>query len=436
VFARESGQWVKRGTLVAPEGQPYARFGEAVATDGQTVVVGAPDAGAAFVYIRSDTGDWSFEKTLGPGAEGSNYGAAVAVSGDLIAIGIPKEAAVQMNERVGGVWKVMRTLGAIDFEKCTNGADDDGDDLVDGDDPDCAAGAFADFGASICLQGTRLVIGAPFATATDGDTSYPGGGRTFVFTRPPPTIWHLDRELRPEAPGENRSFGWSCAFSGDRILIGTLGAIGEAGAATLFRDGESGWALERTFTADYPAEENTFGYAVALSDPSAGQVAIVTDPHFDDNTGLASVYVEDGGAWTPDPPLSNPEPGAALALGWGVAADLDSVLLGAPRYTADDIENGGAVFRFHRVECTGEGCPGADGDAGTGGPGDGDGAAADQSFYGCRAGQGAGRQAGALVGLLILLVGARSRQRRSVLSKMRSADDATKPWNSVPSARG
>ena len=74
------------------------RFGAAVAIDGHLAVIGAPgsssggqsDAGAAFLFDRSPTGDWQEALSLSGGAiADQRFGSAVVIDGDVIAVGAP-----------------------------------------------------------------------------------------------------------------------------------------------------------------------------------------------------------------------------------------------------------------------------------------------------------------------------------------------------------
>lgn len=77
--------------LVATDG----RFGYAVAIDGATLVVGAPDAthpnpalrGGAALYRLDRQGSWALHSIVGPAANSDHTGVAVEVDGDLIAVG-------------------------------------------------------------------------------------------------------------------------------------------------------------------------------------------------------------------------------------------------------------------------------------------------------------------------------------------------------------
>ena len=90
-------------------------FGRSVAIDGDTMVVGDPlfgptNEGIAYLFDRSANGTWRPAGELDAGfGTGANGGQAVAIEGDRIVIGAPfhngaSEGGVAVFERSGGVW--------------------------------------------------------------------------------------------------------------------------------------------------------------------------------------------------------------------------------------------------------------------------------------------------------------------------------------------
>ena len=99
VFTTPDGGWQRQYTLAhtakltIPDAPDDARFGYSVATDGDTIVVGAPGEGAVYVYSRPEAG-WSqaaapAKLTVSGGAASAKFGQAVAISGDSIVVGAP-----------------------------------------------------------------------------------------------------------------------------------------------------------------------------------------------------------------------------------------------------------------------------------------------------------------------------------------------------------
>jgi hypothetical protein len=77
--------------LTASDGVAGDHLGSAVALSGDTVVIGAPDAGAAYVFARHG-GRWEQQAKLLPSATSPSFGASVAISGNTIAVGTPAQS--------------------------------------------------------------------------------------------------------------------------------------------------------------------------------------------------------------------------------------------------------------------------------------------------------------------------------------------------------
>ena len=114
VFVRSGINWTQQAILKASNNRANLGFGEHVSISGDTIVVGAPsedssqatigagtgasgdvsapDAGAAYVFVRSG-GNWAQQAYLKANNAGSSdfFGSAVALSGHLGAVGAPLE---------------------------------------------------------------------------------------------------------------------------------------------------------------------------------------------------------------------------------------------------------------------------------------------------------------------------------------------------------
>lgn len=98
VYRRNAEEWSMAARLTAPAPTNSERFGSAVATDGASIVIGAPGcdlgvdlsfAGAAYVYSLHEAG-WEVDSQLTAGedaARGGYFGVAVAIDGDRLLVG-------------------------------------------------------------------------------------------------------------------------------------------------------------------------------------------------------------------------------------------------------------------------------------------------------------------------------------------------------------
>lgn len=171
VFADAATGWTRQTTLIPSGPADAAIFGSAVAIDGETLVVGAPNdagGGSATVFVRRGS-SWQRQAELSPtSGERDRYGTSVSVDGDRLAVGAPHQdpgtgtraGAVHLHERSGGSWhRLVRRVGRSSI-------------------------AFAEFGTSASIDGDRLLVGAP--AHPQGDIQ-PGAAFVFDASEPATT---------------------------------------------------------------------------------------------------------------------------------------------------------------------------------------------------------------------------------------------------------
>lgn len=175
VYRRVSNSWLLDAYLKASNTDAEDGFGSAVAIAGDVIVVGADQedsaattvdgdgaddaasaSGAAYVY-RYDGGSWQHDAYLkaGNAAAGDRFGAAVAVAGDVIAVGAHAEAGAG-TEADPLVDDRAANAGAVYVFRYAEGAYLQ-EAYVKGPGPSTEG---ARFGASVALDGDRLVVGA------------------------------------------------------------------------------------------------------------------------------------------------------------------------------------------------------------------------------------------------------------------------------------
>ncbi len=231
VFERCSGAWVEKAKLVHPAGAPLDAFGKQVAIDGGTIVVGAPgdaacanDSGSAWVWVRADPGtpadpcddSWTLQTVtplLGSNCQaGANFGVAVAVRVDRIAVGAMHEDAPQGNR--GAVY-VFERSGTVWTETAR---------LLD------AAGTTGDhLGSEVALDGDTLL-----AAAFEDDAPSMDSGSAHVYVLQGGN-WQYQRILLPSAIGAEARFGFEVGLQGDVAIVTSWGLDTNTGSAFLFR---------------------------------------------------------------------------------------------------------------------------------------------------------------------------------------------------------
>lgn len=150
--------WARVATL-APRCPTDPNFGASVAICGDIIAVGSPGAGTHYSYVyvyRNTLGSWNLEQTLAGPREG--YGSAVAINDDLLLVGTPRTSTDPDDPVSGSVFV---------YEYCdhhwvlTERLEGDG-------------GPFDRFGVAVDLDGDFAIIGADFddELAADAGAAY------------------------------------------------------------------------------------------------------------------------------------------------------------------------------------------------------------------------------------------------------------------------
>ncbi|HEY6942375.1 hypothetical protein [Dokdonella sp.] len=281
VFRYDGSQWVQAQKLVADAPLLVANFGDSIALDGDTAVIGAgnergaaqePSVGAAYVFTADANGTWTQAQRLASSDphHWDQFGIAVGLAGDTIMVGVSQETWVDQNSGPGpGAVRVFTRSAGTWSESGVLRADDG----VDGD----------YFGEMLAFDGQTLVVGAPAVG------SYQGAA--YVFARSG-ADWTQRQKLVAAEAEENAFFARSLALAGDRLALGAPGATaGEtpfAGAAYLFASSGGTWAQSARLTASDAMLADYLGFAVGLVD---GEHLVAGAPHdFDDGQGLSGAF--------------------------------------------------------------------------------------------------------------------------------------------------
>jgi FG-GAP repeat len=128
VFVRSGGVWNQQQKLEASDADAQDGFGFSVAISGETVVVGARgddgaaagNQGSAYVFVRSG-GVWSQQQKLeaSDAAEGDQFGNSVAINGETVVVGarldgFGDQGSAYVFVRSGGVWSQQQKLAVSD----------------------------------------------------------------------------------------------------------------------------------------------------------------------------------------------------------------------------------------------------------------------------------------------------------------------------------
>jgi hypothetical protein len=336
-------------------------FGLAAAISDDVAVVGTPLtlSGAAYVYVKTDTG-WVFQQKLvasdaasqDPRVPGNQFGWALAVAGDTIVVGAPRR--VIGDGKNGAVYVFKRSETGTWTEQA----------IITSRTP-------RPFGQSVALQGGTLVVGAL------EDRSGPGSvdsGLAFVFKRSgdewieeaslmtsdnPGNRWGVSVDIRgntavvaaaddPSGSGPVYVFSrqgatWTqdtklSASAHSVSLWGASLAVGATGAVSIYEHVGPNWQLRQTLPVGSGEQ------FVALREDrlligehrAAGAVGVAYLYGFDEETGQ----------WTLNQTLSPADGQTGDFYGVAVGLSGTAAIIGSPRHFHSPNPQSGAAYIY------------------------------------------------------------------------------------------
>jgi hypothetical protein len=395
VFTRSGASWSLEGKLVAEDGAAGDSFGISVAVLGDTALVGATFAevslqsrGAAYVFTRSGS-TWSQAQKLAArfGWTGDGFGNAVALDGDTAVVGAFLANMSSLNN-VGKVYLADR--GRVPWPlRSSNVANDGGAEdrfgfsvAISGDtaivgalnanvggkvdqgaayvfvrsEPTwsqqqklvAADGAAADnFGSSVAVDGNTAVVGARFANIELTSDQ----GAAYVFNRSG-TTWTEQDKLVAVDGTYGDEFGVSVAIEGDTVLVGAWGAnwggTSNNGAAYVFTRYGTSWSQEDKLVADDGDTSDYFGNSVGLDGDTAIVGANRADVGAVLNQGAAYVFTRSGTTWNQEDKLLSGDGASGDRFGNAVAVEGDTAVVGAREANVNGVADQGAAYVFTR----------------------------------------------------------------------------------------
>jgi hypothetical protein len=193
-----------KAKLTASDPVPGAHFGWSVAITGDTLVIGAYDAGccgAAYVFVKP-AGGWSdstetAELTASDGVSYDFFGWSVAISGSTICVG-----ANQFDSSVGKAYVFQEPAqGWVSMKQTAELTPSDGV-------------PFEDFGVSVAISDTAVAVGATDTTS--------GPGSAYIFLQPAGGWQNATQnsKISPSISSPYNYFGQSIFYNGKAMLVG------------------------------------------------------------------------------------------------------------------------------------------------------------------------------------------------------------------------
>ncbi len=239
VFVKPGGGWrhmTETAKLTPSEGNIGEEFGATVNISGNTVVIGAPSAsvggvvqGAAYVFVKPDTGWKDMTETAKllatDGADGALFGAGVGASGNTIVVGAaaggtgdPSPGTAYIFVEPAGGWTDMTQTAEL---TASDGVD------------------YNDFGYSVGISGNTVIVGAY-------EDSFPnqGPGAAYVFVEPQ-AGWANMTETAKLTASDGKvgdAFGFSVSIAENTAVAGAVYNDDYRGAAYVFVEPPDGWS--------------------------------------------------------------------------------------------------------------------------------------------------------------------------------------------------
>ena len=336
VYAASADGWEEAARLaVSAVGERPDGFGRSLDADAGLVLVGAPNwddgRGAAVVFEAGPDGEWREVARLSSPADGdaqadpANFGAAVALSGEVALVSAPGE-----NDGSGAVYLFTRSVGG-EWSQRDRYAPTDGDGR--------GFGVVLATDGTIAVASTAPARGAAAAVHLLGVDAAAGRLQSQGLLDPTGQLDPAD----PQRPGSRR-FGASVAVHDGTVLVGAPGAAGGAGAVVRFAfdSEEDAWLPDGALVAFDVQPRASFGASIDLHDDALW----VGAPGANNGTGAAyrfSVGEGDAG-WTSAAKSAIPDLPGRASFGSSVAFAGDMGVVGAGGVDS----RAGAVFLARR----------------------------------------------------------------------------------------
>jgi hypothetical protein len=295
LFYRNEGganNWGQKKKIVADDDDSGDNFGQAVAIDADTALVGAYGdeyGGSAYVFDRNQNGSdqWGQKKKLtgNDTADGDQFGLSVSIDGDLAIVGAPTNDD-NSADASGSAYVFSRNQG---------GSENWGEVAeLHASDPETGA----QFGAAVSISGDYAVVGARYKDCSAGQAC--GAAYVFYKDQGGSNNWGQVAILTASDAGADDFFGSSLGISGSIVIVGASGnaiASTDQGAAYIFHQhhlGTDNWGQVALLTASDAGTSDQFGWAVTASGNNgvAGAFQWETSGGTPANSGAVYVFGE------------------------------------------------------------------------------------------------------------------------------------------------
>lgn len=318
--------------IFATNGRTYDHFGYSLATNGEVILVGAPNKGngckglfpknscrGTVQVFSKDENSWVHSYDIIPNEVDGSFGMSLAIQDSVAVVG-----ANRGNYGAGACYVLINNGVVFNiYSKLTGSASNPGDL----------------FGESVSIFGNFIAVGAPDANDEEGEV--------YIFQKSDEG-WVESALLKPVERKNGIRFGRSVSLFGNLLAVGTIydDINGEkSGSVSLFEFDGSKWSFIETITPSDGKSEARFGRSISLFENSL-LVGAVFDGMDCQKCGAAYVFQLQDEKWIEQRLLpSNLKRGANF--GSSVALFNDYAVVGAEGFDENGQSSGKAyLFKF------------------------------------------------------------------------------------------
>ncbi len=326
--------------LMVADGTQNAQFGTSVAMDGDTIIVGAPEArnavntiqGAAYIFVRNGA-VWTQQAKLVPPTDNVsasyNFGSSVALDGDTAIVGSHFEN-IGSNLNQGAAYVFVRNGTSWTMEQKLTASD---------------GMSGSQFGYSVAIDGNTVLIGA-FRHRTSNIEK----GVAYIFTRVNNT-WIQQAQLTDNNGNISNRFGFSVALDSNTVIIGAPSGNNETnianGVVCVFTGSGASWTQQTRLTASDARGDEWFGTSVDIDGDSVVVGARYgfggSSANSPIGSGSAYVFTRNESNWTQQQKFTAPN---SVFFGNSVSISGDTLIIGSPNdpIGTNDLQGSAYVF--------------------------------------------------------------------------------------------
>ena len=315
VYEIVEGEWIEKQKLIGSDIEAADYFGgfalqvpplntsRTVYINGDLIIIGCEKkddlTGAAYIFERSNSNTWiEVQKLVGSNVEDfDQFGASVAITDSFAFVGAAFKALpgglggsvyVFRRDQQNNAWEEWQIID--DFEDVSSGefgscieVDEQTLLISDGErrvyvyeinnenkkwelSQTIIASDFGfnvdDFGQSIDLHDTLLIIGKPYQIQFGVFES----GSAYIYEKKEgSSFWEEKQIIQSLNPEEEDYFGMSVAINDSFAIVGAPFKYEDAGAAYLFKLDTLGWIQVEEFVSPRESDDHYFGFAVDIN---------------------------------------------------------------------------------------------------------------------------------------------------------------------------